>query len=194
MLINKALICDMKNRRRKGGLSTITILILMLGGPATVGAQEIRIVNDLPAADAKTYFNIENGTVITGADTAGSNWDLAFLRTRVWVNSGKNRAGNTKAVLLKNTPFDKLRAAPSEGYNEDNDTLPAIPDGSGNGWYVYDMNNHTVSPAPGRVIVLKTGTGRFVKLEILNYYKDGDGDPGYYTFRYSFIEKAKQGI
>ena len=55
-----------------------------------------------------------------------------------------------------------------------------------------------VTPIPGRVLVIRTASGKFAKIEILNYYKGGvtpaatasDNvkmkDQRYYTFRYSF--------
>jgi hypothetical protein len=92
--------------------------------------------------------------------------------------------------VLKNTSFDKVTTAPADGYIEDSAQAKAVPPGTGQGWYLYDMTNHTVNPAPGRIIVIKTASGKYAKVEILNYYKNGDGEPGYYTFRYAFINKA----
>jgi hypothetical protein len=55
-----------------------------------------------------------------------------------------------------------------------------------------------VSPIAGRVLVIRTATGKFAKIEILNYYKGGVTLPAtasvsdklfkqrYYTFRYAY--------
>jgi hypothetical protein len=55
-----------------------------------------------------------------------------------------------------------------------------------------------VTPAAGRVLVIRTATGKFAKIEILNYYKGGvtpDATASnadkltkqrYYTFRYAY--------
>ncbi|MCC8407521.1 HmuY family protein [Mucilaginibacter sp. UR6-1] len=152
-------------------------------------AQDIKVVKDLQAT-SKVYFSIDNGTQVTGTDTASAVWDIALQRTNILVNSGTSGKGTTAAQLLKNTAFDKVTTAPADGYIEDSAQAKAVPPGTGQGWYLYDMTNHTVNPAPGRIIVVKTSSGKYAKIEVLNYYKNGDGDPGYYTFRYAFINKA----
>lgn len=74
----------------------------------------------------------------------------------------------------------------------------AITKGSGKGWYTYDGANNLITPTPGRVLVIKTATGKYAKVEILNYYKGGitplssatDSvkafDSRYYSFRYTY--------
>jgi hypothetical protein len=55
-----------------------------------------------------------------------------------------------------------------------------------------------LTPLPGRVLVFRTATGKFAKVEILNYYKGGTTpaatDPDavkiftqrYYTFKFAY--------
>ncbi|MDO9155766.1 MAG: hypothetical protein Q7U17_02765, partial [Sediminibacterium sp.] len=55
-----------------------------------------------------------------------------------------------------------------------------------------------VTPIPGRVLVVRTASGKYAKVEILNYYKGGTTPATtasdaiklttqrYYTFRFSF--------
>ena len=74
----------------------------------------------------------------------------------------------------------------------------AITKGSGKGWYTYDGPNNLITATPGRVLVIRTASGKYAKVEILNYYKGGvtpittasDSikafDSRYYTFRYSY--------
>ena len=172
----------------------LTIAILFSNNSnlfAQSGNDSIKIANDIPAATKKAYYSIDKHAIVASADTAGKNWDLAFLKTAVWVNSGVSGTGSTTALVLKNVKFDDIKQAPATGYQSDSATQKAIPQGSGNGWYAYDMNTHTITPVPGRVIILHTASGKYVKLEVLNYYKNGDGDPSHYTFRYAFIEPAK---
>lgn len=185
----------MENNSYQKRLYNLLIISVFFFSISSVYAQSpppavLKTINDLPAADSKVFFSFDTGKTISGADTAGVKWDIAFHRTQTWVNSGSSGKGQTKAILLKNTSFDKVAEAPATGYAEDSTQARAIPTGSGNGWYVYDMNSHIVNPAPGRILVIQTAEGRFVKVEILNYYKDGDGDGGYYTFRYAFLAKA----
>lgn len=173
-------------------LSLCLTLGLLLIPYSKIKAQpnnDIKVVKDLPA-QSKVYFSIDEGKTISGTDTATAKWDIALQRTGFLVNSGSSGKGTTTAQLLKNVSFDNVTLAPADGYTEDSTQAKAVPPGSGQGWYLYDMTNHTVNPAPGRVIVVKTASGKYAKLEILNYYKDGDGEAGYYTFRYAFISKA----
>jgi hypothetical protein len=74
----------------------------------------------------------------------------------------------------------------------------AITTGSNKGWYVYDGLNNLITPIPGRVLVVRTASGKYAKIEILNYYKGGVTpaasasdlvkmkEQRYYTFRYNF--------
>jgi hypothetical protein len=195
MLINKEFICGMKIRNFNGYGYRVLMLglcVLSSSGLFAQLAPDIHTVNDLPAVKAKAYYSFSKGTAISGADTAGKDWDIAFHRTQVWINSGTSGKGSVKALLVKNTSFDKVAIVPATTeFKVDSDSAKAIPAGSGNGWYVYDMSNHSINPAPGRVIIVQTGTGKTVKMEILNYYKNGDGEAGYYTFRYAFVEQAQ---
>ncbi|MCD8740992.1 HmuY family protein [Mucilaginibacter roseus] len=182
----------MKSRLKYTGIGFGLTLGLSLITCFEIKAQttaDIKIVKDLPAL-SRVYYSIDEGKTITGTDTATAKWDMALQRTGILVNSGSSGKGATTAQILKNTSFDKVTIAPPDGYTEDTAQSKAMPTGSGQGWYLYDMTNHTVNPAPGRVIVVKTASGKYAKLEILNYYKNGDGEAGYYTFRYAFINKS----
>jgi hypothetical protein len=180
----------------KAALLSLTLTVsLTVSSPGLLLAQSsqpVKTVNDIAANGSKAYYSFDKQTIVTGTDTAGVGWDIALQRTQLWVNSGTSGKGTSMALLLNNTGFDKVATAPIDGYLADTEKTKAIPPGSGNGWYVYDMNTHTINPAPGRIIIIKTALGKFVKLEILNYYKNGDGDPGYYTFRYAFIDQAQK--
>ena len=58
------------------------------------------------------------------------------------------------------------------------------------------MNKYWILKFPGRILVIRTATGKYAKIEILNYYKGGvtpdasasDNDKltkqRYYTFRF----------
>ena len=71
-------------------------------------------------------------------------------------------------------------------------TALAITTGSGKGWYNYDAANNWISPIAGKVLVIKTGDGKFAKMEILSYYKDAPSAVSataiarYFTFRYIY--------
>ena len=96
--------------------------------------------------------------------------------------------------------FSDLKTIPADSTfkTENAPTSYAITTGSNKGWYVYDGLNNLITPIPGRVLVVRTASGKYAKIEILNYYKGGVTpatsasdlvkmkEQRYYTFRYSF--------
>ncbi len=165
----------MKNVRTKKHKATQWLLLLMpLFLIGNTPKDESKIFKNLNAKET-TYFSFASGNVATEKDA----WDLSFNHTTIEV---KNEA----QLLDKN--FDAVENAPKNGYQKDGSNKKAIPTGSGNGWYKYSMFDHSINPLPGKVIIVKTSDNRYVKVEILSYYKDMDGASGYYTFRYQYIE------
>jgi hypothetical protein len=158
------------------------------------GAGQVIIVNDIDAnTSGKTYFSLSDSSIVTGADTLSTKWDVAFSRTTIYTNSGNSGPGVGGAVILKNTNWDDVTTAPESGYNADTETSPAVPTGSGNGWYIYDPSTHLISAAAGVVIVVKTGEGKYAKLQITSYYKGAPENPnplsdqsGFYSFKYFY--------
>ena len=138
-----------------------------------------------------TFFSFATGGVIPNADSLTNKWDLGFRGTTIIVNGGANRIGNGGAII-KSDLFENITTAPLDGYSLDGASGYAIPAGSGNGWYTYDGATQTIVPTAGKVIVIRTGTGRYAKMEILSYYKDAPAAPTnqtpsrYYTFRYIY--------
>jgi len=140
-------------------------------------------VSNLDAAGKITYLNLETSAVMTALDTLTNGWDVAFQHTAIILPD------KAAAQVVANSSFEKITVAPAGGYRQGRS---AVPPGSGNGWYNYNMNTHIISPIPGRVILIRTASGKYVKLVIDSYYKDGaDGEPGYYTLHYAFIDTAK---
>lgn len=162
------------------------LLFIVLCSPlfgAFAQQQDLKKIQNLNAADNTTYFNLEKGIVVNEADTAKTGWDISFQHTGIMVQAS---AGGQ---IIGNTSIDKITAAPAGGYKKGKQ---AIPWGSGNGWYTYNMENHTISPIAGKVILIHTASGKYFKLVIDSYYKDGaDGAGGYYTFRYADIDPEK---
>lgn len=178
----------------------IFLLILFTGCDDENGVTEPEEINvtvvtakDINAnGPGKTYYRFRDSTVVTGSDTATANWDVAFSSTTIYTNSGSSGPGEGGAVVLTNTDFLSLSEAPAEGYEVDGEDSPAIPTGSGNGWYLYDFNNHAITPIPGVVLVIKTGDGKYAKMQIESYYKgapetiSSSDESGYYTFQYYY--------
>jgi hypothetical protein len=156
---------------------------------------EVKTVNSLPSpenADEPVYYSLETGKEIPASQANTSNWDVAFVRTTIMLNGGSSGPGKGTAQMWTGI-FEELKEAPATGYRADNAPESyAVPTGSGNGWYQYNPGLNTITPIAGRVIVLTTASGKFAKLEMLNYYKGAPAVPTstdvarHYTFRYVY--------
>ena len=151
------------------------------------------------SAGKYTYYSIENNAIVASADSASTKWDLAFLSTRILTNGGTSGSGKGGAFIYKGLFEDVKTIAPDSVFKIDNaPSAYAITTGSGKGWYTYDGANNLITPIAGRVLVIKTASGKYAKLEILSYYKGGvtlsptasDADKltkqRYYTFRFTY--------
>jgi hypothetical protein len=152
------------------------------------------------SAGTTTYYSLVDNKAIASTDAASTKWDIAFSSTKILVNSGTSGPGLGGAFVFKGL-FDDLKTIPTDSsFATDNANAAsyAIPLGSGKAWYTYDGLTTLVSPIAGRVLVIRTATGKFAKIEILNYYKGGVTLPAtasvndklfkqrYYTFRYAY--------
>jgi hypothetical protein len=172
-------------------------------------------VKDLPAdtvtsldADDKpqyagsiTYYSLVDNKIVTKADSATTKWDVAFSSTKILVNCGTSGPGFGGAFVYVGL-FDALKTIPADSnFATDNSKASpsqyAIPQTSA-GWYIYNRLTNIITPAAGRVLVIRTATGKYAKIEVLNYYKGGiTPEPTapiseklskqrYYTFRYVY--------
>jgi len=157
-------------------------------------------LNPNEISGAFTKFNFATGK-ITNDD---NDWDIAFRATTIIVNGGElvgytdepNKTGQAAAYIATGT-LDDITEIETNLLMQDKQGAPAIPTGSGNGWYIYDHATYTVSPIPGRVLVFRTHDGKYAKMEILSYYKDAPKNPDpmkdeskYYTFKYVYQPQA----
>ena len=149
-------------------------------------------------ANKFTFFSIENNKLIPSSDSATTNWDIAFKGTTILTNAGTSGPGNGGGFVQIGT-FDDLAAVSVDSvFKTDAAPVYAIRTGSGKGWYNYDGASNLVTALPGRVLVIRTASGKYAKLEITNYYKKGitpaasatDAEKlssqRYYGFRYTF--------
>ncbi len=138
-----------------------------------------------------TLFSLKDGKQIANSDSASNKWDIGFRGTTIIVNGGAIRSGQGGAYIHTGT-FEELTSVPESVTfaTDQSSSQLAIPTGSGKGWYNYA--NTIVSPIPGKVLILKTGDGKYAKLEVLSYYKDAPATPTatsesrYFTFRYVY--------
>lgn len=133
-----------------------------------------------PVGGPFTKFSFETGDV-TDSET---NWDIAFRGTTIAINGGAvtgtadepTRNGNAGASIETGT-FAEVTSADGLNFGQDADGAFAIPAGSDNGWYNYNPATFTVSPIPGRVLVIRTHDSNYAKVEILSYYRDAPAQP-----------------
>lgn len=149
-------------------------------------------------ANKFTFFSIENNSLVPSSDSATTRWDIAFKGTTILTNAGTSGPGAGGAFVQIGT-FDAYTTIPADStFRTDATPVYAIRTGSGKGWYNYDGANNLVTPLPGRVLVIRTASGKYAKLEIMNYYKKGITpsasasddeklhEQRYYGFRYTF--------
>jgi len=165
-------------------LYRVAICVLALVLSTQLYAQEIKTINNLDASSKTAYFNLTTGKEVADAS---ADWDIAFNRTTVLINGGSSGTGKVTAALLKDTSFEKVTKRPDVDFRTDSEAEKAIPTGSGNGWYEYNMADHSINPIPGRILIIKTSEGKYVKLEILGYYNKSNYDSANYSFKYSFL-------
>lgn len=146
-----------------------------------------------------TLYSLETNAVIANTDSATTKWDIGFRGTTIITNGGNSGPGTGGAFVYTGT-FSDLAIIPADStFRLDNaPTSYAVKTGSGNGWYNYNGATQLITPIPGRILVIRTATGKYAKIEIQNYYKGGvtpdatasDNDKltkqRYYTFRYTF--------
>ncbi|MEN9857956.1 MAG: hypothetical protein RIT50_78 [Bacteroidota bacterium] len=121
-----------------------------------------------------SFFSLETGQWIPNIDSNSTRWDLAFAGTTIRINNATSGPGAGGAFVFNGT-FESLQSVPTDSvFRIDNHPVSyAITRGSGRAWYTYDGPTNLLTPIPGRTLVIRTATGKFAKVEILNYYRGG---------------------
>lgn len=146
-------------------------------------------VADLDATSTSkfTLYSFANEAVVANTDSATVKWDIGFRGTTIILNGGVSGPGAAAGQIIDGI-FDEIHQAPAADYAQDSETAKAIT-GSG-GWYTYtgtaSVPNHAVLPNAGKVLVLKTADGKYVKMEILSYYL---GNPSTTTDEFADLTK-----
>ena len=153
-----------------------------------IGPEALTFTIDATNQEAWAYFSFADGDIVDVADAENSEvWDIGFQRTKVKLNGGISGPGMGSAVMLTETTFEAVTAAPEEGYLSDTeDTLAIVPQ-SEKGWYIYTgPPAHWILPLEDRVFVVKAADGTFAKVRFIGYYKDNENkkDSGFVTFEY----------
>ncbi len=154
----------------------------------------------VPITNGKyTFYSLEKNALVSNTDSASTKWDIAFMSTRILTNGGTSGVGQGGAFVYTGL-FDDLKTIPTDSvFKTDNaPTAYAITTGSGKGWYTYDQLTSLITPLAGRVLVIRTASGKYAKMEITCYYKGGVTLPAsatdmekltkqrYYTFRFAY--------
>lgn len=139
------------------------------------------------------------------------DWDIAFSKeynSYVVANNGSAAGtpgfggpGLGRMVVIEK-PYEQVQEAPSEQVFTD-EGLDGVgwDNGNGYGWFFYSLSNHICVPVKNRTFVVKTATGKFAKLQLINIYK---GNPPvvtdlfwpapYITFRYFVQEDGSRNL
>jgi hypothetical protein len=204
----------MKKAIGKGLVVVVTSIFLFScskSSTTVVAPLTATTVNDLPAdtiigvtaqgqpygAGKYTFYSLEKNAIVANTDSATTKWDLAFNGTKILTNGGTSGTGLGGAFVQVGL-FDELKSISTDSvFKTDNGPVSyAVTYGSGKGWYTYDPIKNLITPLAGRVLVIRTATGKYAKVEIIAYYKGGatlaatapDAEKiskqRYYTFRY----------
>ncbi len=134
------------------------------------------------------FYDLRDSTIVlhsdaeSRADSASTEWDIAFRSTDVIVNGGLNGPGEGAAYVAESA-FQEVTEVATDSLTND-----SVED-----WYTYNANgNHIIRPTPGRTIVVRTADGEsYAKIRILSYYEGAPENPAesgaesrYYTFEY----------
>jgi hypothetical protein len=142
-----------------------------LAAPVADTIRDVPADTLVAASKPHAYVDLDGDAVLSStADT--SAWDIAFRSTGVRVRG--------EFAVVSGTAFDSVIWAPTLAAG----TIPA--------WYTYaGPPSHLIAPKPGYVLVVKTSSGNYAKIEFLSYYKGAPASPDglldtskHYTFRY----------
>jgi len=141
------------------------------------------------AKEAWVYVDMAGKKDVPASESVGTTaWHLAFQRFKIMTNSGVSGPGSVEVAALPGQDFDALTQAPGGGYSQDR---ADGPDGNadldspfleGDGWYLYDLSVHKVTPRDITWVVhLPEG---YFKMRLLDYYARA-GTAGTLKFRWA---------
>jgi hypothetical protein len=150
-----------------------------------------------------TFFSFTTGQEVL--DSNSTAWDIAFRGTSIILNGGTSGPSTVAGQILTSTTFETKGEAPTTGYAVDATGAPAIATGSGS-WYTYYpgpgySGPHTIIPNSDKLLAIRLADGRYVKVEMLNYYQGApldvpttgapySGTGKYISFRYLVSESS----
>jgi hypothetical protein len=186
--------CSKSDATTVAPITALTVRDLPADTVVGLSAQGIPITNG-----KYTFYSLERNTIVPNSDSATTKWDIAFMATRILTNGGTSGAGQGGAFVYTGL-FDNITTISADSiFKTDNAPISyAITSGSGKGWYTYDGLSNLIMPLAGRIMVIRTASGKYAKMEITSYYKGGvtlaaaasDAEKltkqRYYTFRFAY--------
>jgi len=136
-----------------------------LVGPATYTL-------DASSTDRWRRFDFRRGAAVDSG-----RWDIAFRRFHLITAPGGG------ILDLGPVPFDSVRELPAGGYLANANASDTTNPGVGK-WYAYSMLSHLLT-SKHHVYGVRTGGGKYAKLELLAYYCQDVGT-ACVTFRYAY--------
>jgi len=170
--------CDDNNPIPPVGLQAVTVQNLI--ADTIIGITPgVPPAGGIPYGAGKfTFYSLETNSIIPSTDSATNRWDLGFRGTTIITNSGSSGPGQGGAFVWTGL-FADLKSIPADStFRVDAAPNYAIPVGSGRAWYTYSQAEQLVRPIPGKILVIRTSSGKFAKVEIKLQR--------HYTFRYTF--------
>jgi len=161
--------------------------------------------------DTWVYFSFEKACEVEGIDSSNfqtsTDWDIAFHSRHVRLNGGASGPGLAEAVDLGQVSWETVTVAPDTGYVKDRWVDSILFAGVGEEgpimigtWlnpafetaFTVDLNTYPPTYMANRnVYVVRTASGRYVKLMITDYYND-KGESGYITFRFRMAPEGSK--
>ena len=158
------------------------MLLLLFTAPENAQTGSVQEAYYIDASgDALVHYSLRQNRMVPAEAADSGGWDVAFKGSTILVNG---------EVAIVDAAFADVSEAPESGYVADAADEPAIPTGSGDGWFNYNPNTHEVTPIENRTFVLKLRNGQFAKLRITDYYRQEFTDQGptpiprNYSFRF----------
>ncbi len=160
---------------------------------------------DARSEDAWIYMNLASGQQVRPDDPKSSTeWDLAFQRFKVKLNSGISGSGDACAYRLPDTAFDEVTGIPAGDCLVDQDDGEDVGeiedfavsslgdrDDTETGPWGYNPIAHEVIPIDDSFVVKANGADTHYKLGFLSYYNTG-GDAGVVVMRWTTVTGMQQ--
>lgn len=157
------------------------------------------ITIDASAYSTWKYFSFEEDTVVSITDfSTSTNWDIAFHRSDIRVNSGQSGPGNGGSYDMGKVDFNSVTEAPADGYSL-NTTISILESYTMPPVYVQTPGDTLVSKwlkivtdivpptyqYSDNIYIIRTAKGKYAKIWLKDYFSN-DAKSGHVTMKYVF--------